>query len=102
MMTNGSAEKGFMCSGFCNIVSFMPDSSGHMVLAWSSVVFMPCLVILVSVLGLRSGRNHDRLQRTYFEGGFLAGENEGICRTLCDWQLCLALESFWSLESQSF
>ncbi|KAJ8259273.1 hypothetical protein COCON_G00182850 [Conger conger] len=33
--------------------------------------------VIKKVLGLRGGRNHDRLQRTYFEGGFLAGENEG-------------------------
>ncbi|XP_031423990.1 transcription factor AP-2 gamma [Clupea harengus] len=29
--------------------------------------------VIKKVLGLRSGRNHDRLQRTYFEGGFFAG-----------------------------
>lgn len=34
-------------------------------------------VISVSVLGLRgSGRNLDRLQRTYYQGGILAGEDE--------------------------
>lgn len=33
-------------------------------------------VISVSVLGLRGGRNLDRLQRTYYQGGILAGENE--------------------------
>ncbi|KAG7495410.1 transcription factor AP-2 gamma isoform X2 [Solea senegalensis] len=31
------------------------------------------LVISVSVLGLRGGRNLDRLQRTYYQGGILAG-----------------------------
>lgn len=33
-------------------------------------------VISVSVLGLRGGRNLDRLQRTYYQGGILAGEDE--------------------------
>lgn len=33
-------------------------------------------VIFVSVLGLRGGRNLDRLQRTYYQGGILAGEDE--------------------------
>lgn len=33
-------------------------------------------VISVSVLGLRGGRNLDRLQRTYYQGGVLAGEDE--------------------------
>uniref|UniRef100_A0A3P9PQJ6 Transcription factor AP-2 gamma (activating enhancer binding protein 2 gamma) n=1 Tax=Poecilia reticulata TaxID=8081 RepID=A0A3P9PQJ6_POERE len=34
----------------------------------------PCdSVISVSVLGLRGGRNLDRIQRTYYQGGFLAG-----------------------------
>lgn len=37
----------------------------------------PCdSVISVSVLGLRGGRNLDRLQRTYYQGGILAGEDE--------------------------
>lgn len=31
-------------------------------------------VISVSALGLRGGRNLDRLQRTYYQGGILAGE----------------------------
>lgn len=39
-------------------------------------------MILLSVLGLRGGRNFDRLQRTYYEGGILAGEDEGICSVL--------------------
>lgn len=32
-------------------------------------------VISVSALGLRGGRNLDRLQRTYYQGGILAGED---------------------------
>ena len=48
----------------------------------------PCdSVISVSVLGLRGGRNLDRLQRTYYQGGVLAGEDEDsplfLCSVLC-------------------
>lgn len=39
-------------------------------------------VISVSVLGLRGGRNLDRLQRTYYQGGILAGEDEDSCFVL--------------------
>lgn len=40
-------------------------------------------VISVSVLGLRGGRNLDRLQRTYYQGGVLAGEDEDSCYVVC-------------------
>ena len=40
-------------------------------------------VIFVSVLGLRGGRNLDRLQRTCYQGGILAGEDEESYSTLC-------------------
>ncbi|XP_062402273.1 transcription factor AP-2 gamma isoform X1 [Sardina pilchardus] len=36
-------------------------------------IVMADQTVIKKVLGLRSGRNHDRLQKTYFEGGFLAG-----------------------------
>ncbi|KAG9353376.1 hypothetical protein JZ751_017971 [Albula glossodonta] len=40
-------------------------------------IIMADQTVIKKVLGLRCGRSHDRLQRTYFEGGFLAGEDEG-------------------------
>ncbi|XP_063071463.1 transcription factor AP-2 gamma isoform X1 [Engraulis encrasicolus] len=36
-------------------------------------IVMADQTVIKKVLGLRSGRNHDRFQKTYFEGGFLAG-----------------------------
>ncbi|KAJ7999548.1 hypothetical protein DPEC_G00195570 [Dallia pectoralis] len=40
-------------------------------------IIMADQTVIKKVLGLRGGRNLDRLQRTYYEGGVLAGENEG-------------------------
>lgn len=45
-------------------------------------------VISVSVLGLRGGRNLDRLQRTYYQGGILAGEDEDSCVFYCSVLCC--------------
>ena len=45
-------------------------------------------VISVSVLGLRGGRNLDRLQRTYYQGGILAGEDEDSCVLYCSVLYC--------------
>ncbi|XP_062316042.1 transcription factor AP-2 gamma isoform X3 [Osmerus eperlanus] len=40
-------------------------------------IIMADQTVIKKVLGLRGGRNLDRLQRTYYEGGILAGEDEG-------------------------
>ncbi|XP_013987703.1 transcription factor AP-2 gamma isoform X1 [Salmo salar] len=40
-------------------------------------IIMADQTVIKKVLGLRGGRNFDRLQRTYYEGGILAGEDEG-------------------------
>lgn len=45
-------------------------------------LFCACVLkvcaVLVSVLGIRSGTSQDRIRRSYFGSGFLAGEDEGI------------------------
>ncbi|CAB1354268.1 unnamed protein product [Coregonus sp. 'balchen'] len=40
-------------------------------------IIMADQTVIKKVLGLRGGRNFDHLQRTYYEGGILAGEDEG-------------------------
>lgn len=47
-------------------------------------------VISVSALGLRDGRNLDRLQRTYYQGGILPGEAEDSCICSVLYMFCLS------------
>lgn len=59
----------------------------------------PCdSVISVSVLGLRGGRNLDRIQRTYYQGGFLSGEDEDSCILYCSVLYCFSFLFFFSVS----